>query len=121
MSLEKKTSDQGQPSRGLDRRRLLTVITASLAAGIIPEALLAEAAYAAGPVWNRPFDKWVPITDTFGMRIDPISGAAKMHYGTDYSTGGILGYPIRACAAGTVSVGYNASGFGNYATIAHAD
>lgn len=106
--------------RGLDRRHLLGMITAALAAGIIPEAWLAEAAYAA-PVWNRPFDKWVPITASFGMRVDPITGATRMHYGTDYSSGGILGYPIRACAAGTVDVGYNASGFGHYATVAHAD
>ncbi|GAA1621084.1 hypothetical protein GCM10009679_27390 [Saccharothrix algeriensis] len=106
--------------RGTDRRRLLGMITAALAVGVIPEAWLAEAAYAA-PAWNRPFDKWIPITAGFGMRTDPITGESRMHYGTDYSASGILGYPIRACAAGTVSVGYNAAGFGHYATVTHAD
>lgn len=55
-------------SRGVNRRRLLGLVTAALAAGVIPEAWLAEAAYGATPRWNRPFDKWVPITSTFGPR-----------------------------------------------------
>ncbi|MBV1850573.1 M23 family metallopeptidase [Catellatospora tritici] len=106
----------------LDRRQLLTLVTASLAMGVIPEAWLAEAAYGATPRWNRPFDKWVPITAPFGWRTDPITGEARFHYGTDYSAGGILGYPVRAIAAGTVAeVGYSSGGFGNYAVIAHAD
>ena len=35
----------GAASRGIDRRHLLGLVTATLAAGIIPEAWLAEAAY----------------------------------------------------------------------------
>jgi murein DD-endopeptidase MepM/ murein hydrolase activator NlpD len=112
----------GAASRGIDRRHLLGLVTATLAAGIIPEAWLAEAAYGATPRWNRPFDKWVPITSSYGMRTDPITGQSRMHNGTDYSSSGILGYPIRSIAAGTVtSVSYSASGLGHNATITHAD
>ncbi|MGI5175221.1 M23 family metallopeptidase [Dactylosporangium sp. CA-152071] len=111
-----------EPGR-VDRRRLLLgLITTTLAAGVIPEAWLAEAAYGATPRWNRPFDKWVPITDSFGWRTDPITGATRFHYGTDYSNSGILGYPIRAIAAGSVAeVGYSAGGFGNYVSVLHSD
>ncbi|MDO3683435.1 M23 family metallopeptidase [Micromonospora sp. C28ISP2-4] len=110
------------PPPRIDRRHLLGVITAALAGGILPEAWLAEAAYGATPRWNRPFDKWVPITSSFGSRTDPITGQTKYHAGTDYSYSGILGYPVRSIAAGTVtSVGYNASGYGNYAVVTHAD
>lgn len=112
----------GQSPFRLDRRHLLGVITAALAVGVIPEAWLAEAAYGATPRWNRPFDKWVPITSHFGPRTDPITGEVRQHNGTDYSYSGILGYPVRSIAAGTVtSVGYNASGLGHNATITHAD
>jgi murein DD-endopeptidase MepM/ murein hydrolase activator NlpD len=114
--------DSGLSPAGLDRRHLLAVITATLAAGIIPDALLAEAAHGATPLWNRPFTGWVPITSPYGWRYDPISGQQKHHNGTDYSFGGILGHPIHAISGGTVSyVGYNASGFGHNLTIRHAD
>ena len=110
------------PSRGIGRRHLLGLVTATLAAGIIPEAWLAEAAYGATPRWNRPFDKWVPITSPYGMRTDPITGVSRMHNGTDYSFSGILGYPIRSIAAGTVTgVSYSATGLGHNVTITHAD
>lgn len=42
-----------------------------------------------------------PITSHYGFRIDPISGVAKLHAGTDFSGG--CGTPIYAAAAGTVS------------------
>jgi murein DD-endopeptidase MepM/ murein hydrolase activator NlpD len=106
----------------VDRRRLLGLITATLAVGVIPEAWLAEAAYGATPRWNRPFDKWVPITSSFGVRVDPITGERRQHNGTDYSYGGILGYPVRSIAAGTVTgVTYSAAGLGHHATVTHAD
>ncbi|MEU5961660.1 M23 family metallopeptidase [Micromonospora parva] len=106
----------------LNRRHLLGMIAAALAAGVIPEAWLAEAAYGATPRWNRPFDKWVPITSSFGSRTDPITGETRYHAGTDYSYSGILGYPVRSIAAGTVtSAAYSASGYGNYVVVTHAD
>lgn len=113
--------DGRSPSR-IDRRHLLGAVTAALAVGVIPEAWLAEAAYGATPRWNRPFDKWVPVTSSFGPRRDPITGETRQHNGTDYSYSGILGYPARSIAAGTVtSVSYNASGFGHHAIVTHAD
>ncbi|RBJ01004.1 hypothetical protein DRA43_19920 [Micromonospora provocatoris] len=64
----------------------------------------------------------MPITSTFGPRTDPITGVSRMHNGTDYSYSGILGYPIRSIAAGTVTgVSYSASGLGHHAVITHAD
>jgi murein DD-endopeptidase MepM/ murein hydrolase activator NlpD len=113
--------DVPQPG-GTRRRNLLGLITASLAIGIIPDALLAEAAYGATPQWNRPFTSWIPITSPFGWRTDPLTGESRYHNGTDYSAAGILGHPIRSIAAGTVSyVGYNATGFGHNVTITHSD
>ncbi|KXK60278.1 hypothetical protein AWW66_19695 [Micromonospora rosaria] len=100
----------------------MVLTTAALAAGIIPEAWLAEAAYGATPRWNRPFDTWIPITSPFGIRVDPITGERRQHNGTDYSRAGILGYPVRSIAAGTVtSVSYAAGGFGHHAVVTHAD
>jgi murein DD-endopeptidase MepM/ murein hydrolase activator NlpD len=104
------------------RRSLLGLVTASLVAGVVPEAWLAEAAFGATPRWNRPFTGWVPITSPFGWRTDPITGEQRHHNGTDYSAGGILGRTIHSIAAGSVSgVSYNAGGLGHNVTITHAD
>jgi len=52
------------------------------------------------------------IVSGFGMRW------GRMHNGVDLAAG--YGVAIHAAAAGTVSVGYQAGGAGNYVTVAHA-
>lgn len=54
------------------------------------------------------------------MRIHPISGVWKMHYGVDMSAA--TGTPIYAARSGKVTVAsYQAGGAGNYVSINHGD
>jgi murein DD-endopeptidase MepM/ murein hydrolase activator NlpD len=57
------------------------------------------------------------ITSPYGMRKHPISGAQKMHNGTDF--GAPCGTPIRAAEAGVVVSTGNAGGYGNQTVINH--
>lgn len=60
------------------------------------------------------------LTSAFGMRIHPISGVWKMHYGVDMSAA--TGTPIYAARSGKVTVAsYQAGGAGNYVSINHGD
>ncbi|MET3768108.1 hypothetical protein ABIB15_000780 [Marisediminicola sp. UYEF4] len=52
--------------------------------------------------FNQPFESFVPITSSFGMRVHPITGTVTMHNGTDYAKTGILGMPIRSLAVALV-------------------
>lgn len=76
-----------------------------------------------------PLTSFHYISDYYGPRIHPITGASGMHWGVDFSAE--FGTPVRACKSGTVAKakspyqGQNytesKSGLGNYITIAHDD
>jgi murein DD-endopeptidase MepM/ murein hydrolase activator NlpD len=63
---------------------------------------------------------WLPyVTSYYGYRVHPISGEKNYHKGIDI--GLPQGTEIHAGQDGTVSVGYDAGGYGNYVTITGAD
>ena len=65
--------------------------------------------------WVRPAAG--RITDSFGYRVSPTSGASTYHQGTDI--GAYCGAPIYAATAGTVIyAGWN-GGYGNFVLIDH--
>jgi murein DD-endopeptidase MepM/ murein hydrolase activator NlpD len=78
------------------------------------------------PGWRLTIGGTAPAPVAAGW-VNPVPGACissgfgwrwgRMHWGVDLSRG--YGAPIRAAAAGTVSVGYQASGAGNYTMINH--
>jgi murein DD-endopeptidase MepM/ murein hydrolase activator NlpD len=70
---------------------------------------------------GSPFDfNWLPyVSSYYGWRVHPITGAKDCHKGVDIAVP--EGTEIRAANAGTVSVGYDAGGYGNYVVIADAD
>jgi murein DD-endopeptidase MepM/ murein hydrolase activator NlpD len=57
------------------------------------------------------------VTSPYGMRRHPISGAMKMHNGTDIAAS--CGTPIRAAEAGVVVSAGAAGGYGNQTVINH--
>ncbi len=58
-----------------------------------------------------------PVTSSFGMRVDPITGTWRMHSGTDF--GAPCGSPIRAAAAGTVVQTTWHPSYGNRLVVEH--
>lgn len=56
-------------------------------------------------------------TSGFGMRVHPITGESKMHYGVDYADA--MGSPVMAAAAGRVTMAGDAGGLGNAIEIDH--
>ncbi|CAN5454409.1 hypothetical protein BH10ACT7_BH10ACT7_28980 [soil metagenome] len=65
--------------------------------------------------WVRPAAGY--ITDSFGYRVSPTSGASTYHQGTDI--GAYCGAPIYAASGGTVVyAGWN-GGYGNFVLIDH--
>lgn len=59
---------------------------------------------------------WLPfITAEYGWRIDPITGAKQYHKGVDIAVPPDT--PIKAASGGTVTVGFDAGGYGNYIVI----
>jgi murein DD-endopeptidase MepM/ murein hydrolase activator NlpD len=60
-----------------------------------------------------------PITSPFGARDHPVTGATKLHDGTDFGAG--CGTPVRAAAEGVVGKVGRAKGYGNRVTIRHAN
>lgn len=67
------------------------------------------------PAW--PVNEGTPITDSFGKRINPVTGLPELHNGTDF--GGSLNDPIYAVMSGTViTVGFNEFR-GNWVMIKH--
>lgn len=65
--------------------------------------------------WAKPVSG--RITDSFGWRIPPTSGASSYHRGTDIGAG--CGQPIYAASSGTVVyAGWN-GGYGNFVQIDH--
>lgn len=69
--------------------------------------------------WITPVSGYT-LTSPFGMRLHPVTGVYKMHYGIDMACA--QGTPIYATRAGTVTVAsYQAGGAGNYVSINHLD
>jgi murein DD-endopeptidase MepM/ murein hydrolase activator NlpD len=58
-----------------------------------------------------------PITSLFGWRIHPISGAQKLHTGTDI--GAAMGTPVMAAMPGQVMLADDMGGYGLTVAIAH--
>ncbi|MDN5552079.1 MAG: M23 family metallopeptidase, partial [Brevibacterium sp.] len=61
--------------------------------------------------------KGYPTTSPFGYRIHPITGAKKLHSGTDF--GVPCGTPIRAAGDGIVVISGWTGGYGNRVVISH--
>jgi murein DD-endopeptidase MepM/ murein hydrolase activator NlpD len=59
-----------------------------------------------------------PISSSYGLRMHPILGYARMHRGLDFRGG--YGTPIVAVADGTVSGAGWAGGYGNQVRLSHA-
>ena len=68
--------------------------------------------------WRPPFEQAYALTSPFGPRPDPITGGARVHTGQDLASLPGPG-PVVAAAAGTVAVGWDPGGYGNYVTIEH--
>ncbi len=66
------------------------------------------------PVSNKELSR---IASGFGMRIHPIYGIGKMHYGLDFTAP--QGTPIYATGDGTVTTAAAGSGTGNHVIINH--
>lgn len=63
---------------------------------------------------------YVYFSSKYGYRVHPISGVYKFHSGIDLAASG--GTPIYAIADGVVTISrYDASGYGNWVEIKHAD
>ena len=60
-----------------------------------------------------------PITDPFGMRVDPVSGVYQLHAGVDI--GGQCDAPVYAAQAGTVTFAGIDSGGNGHITIDHGN
>lgn len=58
-----------------------------------------------------------PVSDRFGYRVHPIDGVTAFHYGVDLEAP--EGTPVRAFAAGTVTVSAQSSELGNYVIVQH--
>jgi murein DD-endopeptidase MepM/ murein hydrolase activator NlpD len=58
-----------------------------------------------------------PVTSAFGMRVHPVTGARKLHDGTDF--GVPCGTPVHAAASGTVTGSGFAGAYGQRVAIAH--
>lgn len=59
----------------------------------------------------------VTITDNFGMRLHPILGDYRPHWGVDFAAN--YGQPVRASAPGTVIIAGWQGAFGNAVVISH--
>ena len=59
------------------------------------------------------------ITSQYGMRLHPVSGDEKMHYGIDYAAD--LNEPVRAVADGVIDFIGDKGDFGKYLRISHSN
>lgn len=87
-----------------------------------PSGVVDRSAACSAP-WVQPLRGWVPISSPFGMRVHPITGDHRMHWGTDYAGSGIRGAELRSIADGTVVANiesYATTGAGNTIVILHA-
>lgn len=92
-----------------------SAVAAARVRGLVPAArciaLAASLAFASGPAATQ--ERWIPplapplrVTGTFGE-----SRGGHLHSGVDFSTGGTIGRPVRAVAAGSI-VRMRAGAFG---------
>jgi murein DD-endopeptidase MepM/ murein hydrolase activator NlpD len=70
---------------------------------------------------ENPLDfGWLPyVSSGYGYRVHPISGAKNYHKGIDIAIP--VGTELHAGFDGTVTIGYDAGGYGNYVTLTSAD
>lgn len=68
--------------------------------------------------WTQPLS-YIHVSSPFGMRIHPIYGDWRMHYGVDLT--GATGTPIYAARGGQVSTASYNSSCGYYVSINHGD
>jgi murein DD-endopeptidase MepM/ murein hydrolase activator NlpD len=68
---------------------------------------------------RKPLSGELQLTSTFGYRTDPFFGRPALHSGVDLREE--YGAPVRATAAGTVSVAGPQGGYGNLVEIDHGD
>ncbi len=66
---------------------------------------------------RQPLPGQLDVTSTFGYRTDPFLGRPALHSGMDFR--GDTGDPIRATAAGRVSVAGPSGGYGNMVEVDH--
>ena len=59
------------------------------------------------------------ITSQYGMRLHPVTGDEKMHYGIDYAAD--LNEPVRAIADGVIDFIGDKGDFGKYLRISHSN
>ena len=59
------------------------------------------------------------ITSQYGMRLHPVTGEEKMHYGIDYAAD--LNEPVRAIADGVIDFIGDKGDFGKYLRISHSN
>lgn len=69
--------------------------------------------------WTSPLKASYKLTSPFGMRVHPVLGYERMHYGVDMACAS--GTPVYAAKSGTVSYAGWGSEAGNYVTINHGD
>ena len=74
-----------------------------------------------GPTGNGTLRRPVggPITSPFGTRVHPVTGARKLHDGTDF--GVPCGTPVHAAGSGTVVSRRFSGAYGNRVIVRHAD
>lgn len=74
-----------------------------------------------GPAGNGTLRRPVggPITSPFGPRVHPVTGARKLHDGTDF--GVPCGTPVRAAGDGVVVARRYSGDYGNRVVVRHAD
>lgn len=69
--------------------------------------------------WIYPLPYWVPITDGYGWRTNPVSGQYSFHHGVDFAAGS--GTPIYAVRSGTVTDASYSDVYGYNVTVNHGD
>lgn len=66
---------------------------------------------------RRPLPGELDMTSGFGVRVDPFLGVPAMHTGLDFRAA--VGEPVRATAAGTVTIATWTGGYGKMVEISH--
>ena len=83
-----------------------------------PEYFDAKGESAKGMLMKTPVDG-ARISSGFGSRFHPVLGYTRMHKGVDFAVP--VGTPVKAAGSGTIQFMGEASGYGNFVVISHAD
>lgn len=86
----------------------------------IAQPLACGAVQRATGQWRPPFQQAYALSSGFGTRTDPITGLPRTHTGQDLVSLPGPG-PVVAAAAGTLTIGWDPTGYGHYVTIDHGD